>query len=78
MYSLTLPFAFIPHMGYWSVFLVGFTFYTLVSIALIAEEIEDPFGLDVNDLPLDELCNMIKENVEEISRDVPEETTQKY
>jgi putative membrane protein len=38
----------------------------LLSVELIAEEIEDPFGTDVNDLPTDELADKIKDNVEEI------------
>ena len=33
---------------------------------LIAEEIEEPFGLDENDLPTDELSEKISENVREI------------
>ena len=32
----------------------------------IAEEIENPFGLDANDLPLDELCKNIKRTTTEI------------
>jgi putative membrane protein len=35
-------------------------------VELIAEEIEDPFGVDENDLPLDALCDTIEENVSEI------------
>ena len=41
-------------------------FYFLMSVELISEEIEDPFGKDVNDLPLDEICVKIKKNVSEI------------
>ena len=33
---------------------------------MIAEEIEDPFGTDANDLPTDDIYITIKENVEEI------------
>ena len=33
---------------------------------ILAEEIEDPFGTDENDLPTDDLCDKIKDNVEEI------------
>ena len=33
---------------------------------MIAEEIEDPFGTDVNDLPVDSIANKIKNNIEEI------------
>jgi len=41
-------------------------FFTLLSIELIAEEIEDPFGSDVNDLPTNVLSEKIRNNVEEI------------
>ena len=41
-------------------------FYTMIGIELIAEEIEDPFGTDVNDLPVDDLEDKIRLNVEEI------------
>jgi putative membrane protein len=33
---------------------------------ILAEEIEDPFGTDTNDLPLDEICLRIEENVSQI------------
>ncbi|MDH5607988.1 MAG: hypothetical protein OEY56_00785 [Cyclobacteriaceae bacterium] len=66
IYSITLPVSFIWDFGYWSVAIVLLTFYFLVSVELIAEEIEDPFGSDINDLPLNELCVKIKRNVFEI------------
>jgi putative membrane protein len=40
--------------------------FVLLSVELIAEEIEDPFGRDINDLPLDELAAKIRDNVREI------------
>lgn len=66
IYVLTLPFGFIPDFGYWTIAVTSFVFYVFVSIELIAEEIEDPFGLDDNDLPTDELSLKIKGNIEEI------------
>jgi putative membrane protein len=33
---------------------------------LIAEEIEEPFGADQNDLPMDRLCKTIEKTVREI------------
>ena len=33
---------------------------------VLAEEIEDPFGTDDNDLPTDQLCTTIKNNVDEV------------
>ncbi len=66
IYCATLPMAFIGEFGYWSILLVVVSFYFLMSVELISEEIEDPFGKDINDLPLDELCIKIKKNIIEI------------
>jgi putative membrane protein len=41
-------------------------FYVLASLELIAEEIEDPFGLDSNDLPMQKIAENIRHNVEDI------------
>lgn len=66
IYVLTLPFGFAFSLGYIAVPVVMFIFYVLASLELIAEEIEDPFGKDSNDLPMERLAQMIKRNVEEI------------
>lgn len=66
IYSITLPVSFIWEVKYWSIPIVMLAFYFLLSVELIAEEIEDPFGKDVNDLPLNELCVKIKRNIAEI------------
>ncbi|MFM9945649.1 MAG: bestrophin family protein [Bacteroidia bacterium] len=65
-YTMFMPFAYVSNLGYYVVPLVVFIFYVLASIELIAEEIENPFGDDDNDLPLDQLCDGIKKSVEEI------------
>lgn len=62
----TVPLSFVPIFGYYSVFASVFVFYVLVSMEILAEEIEDPFGRDENDLPTDNLCQKIKANVREI------------
>lgn len=66
IYSITLPVSFLWDVRYWTIPIVMLAFYFLVSIELIAEEIEDPFGTDINDLPLNELCLKIKININEI------------
>lgn len=66
LYILTMPLGFITSFAYWTVPVVIFVFYVLVSIELIAEEIEDPFGVDSNDLPMEEMALRIKQNVKEI------------
>lgn len=66
IYILTLPFGFVTIAEYMTVPIVVLISYVLLSVELIAEEIEDPFGTDVNDLPTDELSVKIKDNVKEI------------
>ena len=68
LYCLTLPFGFIGQLGWFAIPIVLIVFYTMVGIELIGEEIEDPFGLDENDLPVEELCYKIKANIEEIRK----------
>lgn len=66
IYVFTLPFGLIPDFKYWSIPVVMFVFYVLVSLEILAEEIEDPFGKDDNDLPTDELAGKIEDSVGEI------------
>ena len=66
LYVVTLPLGFVTTFGWWAVPVVMLVFYILVSVELIAEEIEDPFGVDENDLPLDDMCNTIRANTDEI------------
>jgi len=66
LYVITLPLAFVNHFGYWAAFISTFVFFALVSMEVLAEEIEDPFGVDDNDLPTDEIAEKIKGNCKEI------------
>ena len=66
LFITTLPFAFLPTYGYWTIAIVTLLLYVLMSIELLAEEIEDPFGSDINDLPTDELSVKIEQNVRSI------------
>jgi putative membrane protein len=66
IYLITLPMAFVTTSGYITVPIVMLVTFVLLSVELIAEEIEDPFGRDINDLPTDELAEKITGNVREI------------
>lgn len=66
IYITTLPLAFVTIFGYLSALIATFIFYVFVSIEVLAEEIEDPFGKDDNDLPTDMLCDKIRSNVKEV------------
>ena len=66
IYVLTLPFGYVFNLGYFVIPVVVFIFYVLASLELIAEEIEDPFGTDINDLPTKKMAENIKKHVEEL------------
>jgi len=66
IYVATLPFGFVFSLGYWVIPIVGFIFYVLASLELIAEEIEDPFGADENDLPLGKMARGIQVHIHEL------------
>jgi putative membrane protein len=66
VYALLLPFSLIATLDWWSALVVGLIFYFMMAIVIIAEEIEDPFGHDPNDLPVDDIANNIKNNLDEI------------
>ena len=66
IYVLTLPFGYVFSLGYYVIPVVVFIFYVLASLELIAEEIEDPFGTDANDLPTRKMAENIKKHIEEL------------
>lgn len=66
IYTVTMPFAFVASYGYWTILVTLFVLYAFVSLEMIAEEIEDPFGRDPNDLPTDNLAEKIAANVKSI------------
>ena len=65
-YVMTLPFGYAFSLGYFTAPVVVFIFYVLASLELIAEEIEDPFGGDANDLPTKKIADNIQKHVEEL------------
>ena len=66
IYIMTLPFGYVDSLEYFVIPVVGMVFYVMASLELIAEEIEDPFGYDANDLPLEKLASNIQKHVGEI------------
>lgn len=66
LYTASLPLALLEFFGYYTAIIATLVFYILVSMEVLAEEIEDPFGMDDNDLPTHELSVKIQENVKEL------------
>ena len=67
-YCLTIPFVFVDEFGVWTAIVVGLVAFTVFGIEEIGLEIENPFGRDPNDLPLDGICAGVKEHVEGVLR----------
>jgi ion channel-forming bestrophin family protein len=65
-YVMTMPFGFAISLGYYVIPVVIFVFYVLASLELIAEEIEDPFDGDTNDVPTEKIAANIHKHVFEI------------
>lgn len=65
-YILSLPLGFPLTLGYFTIPVVAFISYVLGSLEMIAEEIEDPFGKDENDLPMHRMGETISRNVKDI------------
>jgi len=65
-FVMSLPLTWAFELHYYIIPIIAFVLYVLASIELIAEEIENPFGFDENDLPLETLANNIKKHINEI------------
>ena len=65
IYCLILPFDFVKDLGWWTGIFVAIVSFSLFGIEQIGVEIENPFGYDYNDLPLDQICRNIEKNIEE-------------
>ena len=55
-----LPFAFVDDLRYLTPLISAFISYTFLSLEYVAEEIEEPFGTEPNDLALNAMCTTIE------------------
>ncbi len=66
LYCLSLPFQMVGSVGWWTGPVVILISFTLFGIEAIGIEIENPFGHDPNDLPLDAICATMLRNIEDL------------
>ncbi|AMO49406.1 bestrophin family ion channel [Kosakonia oryzendophytica] len=60
LFCIMLPFALVVDLHFMTPFVSVLISYTFISLDTLAEELEDPFGEEDNDLPLDAICNAIE------------------
>jgi ion channel-forming bestrophin family protein len=66
LYCFALPFQMVKDLHWWTVPVVGVVAFALFGIEAIGLEIENPFGYDANDIPLDSLCRKLHSDIEEL------------
>ncbi len=66
IYCLYLPFPIVKDLQWWTGPVVGLISFTVLGVEEIGSEIEEPFGHDPNDLPLDAICNTMRRNIEDL------------
>ena len=63
LYCFLLPFGLVDSIGLMTPFVVALVAYTFFGLDALGDEIEEPFGKDENDLPLETLCHTIEHNL---------------
>ncbi len=66
-YVMALPVANVVNLGCFMIPITMFVYYVLLSLELIAEEIEDPFNNDENDIPMEAISQNIEGSINLIS-----------
>ncbi len=66
LYCFTLPFQIVNDSQWMTAPIVALISFTVFGIEEIGIEIENPFGYDANDLPLDRICHTMKVNIEDL------------
>lgn len=65
LYCFLLPFGLVDSIGFMTPGVVAIVAYTFFGLDALGDEIEEPFGLNENDLPLDTLSRTIEINLRE-------------
>ncbi len=65
-YSFLLPLGLVATLGAITPLIVAFVAYTFLALEALAEELQDPFGTEPNDLALDAMTNMIESALREM------------
>jgi putative membrane protein len=65
-YFMILPWLLVPTVDNYTVYMVAFGAYFVTALEFLAEEVEEPFGNQANDLPLDTICKTIEDSVADV------------
>jgi putative membrane protein len=68
LWLVGLPFAYLPFVGLWSIIICAVVSYQVLGFEDIGVEIEQPFGNDYNDIPMDQLGQVLYDQLHSIHR----------
>ncbi|MFV5523952.1 bestrophin family protein [Acinetobacter variabilis] len=72
-FCFILPFSLEASLGLWTPILVGLIAYMLLGLDELSAELEEPFGFQDNDLPLDFIVRLIeRETLSSLGQELPE------
>ena len=72
-FCFILPFSLEASLGLWTPILVGLIAYMLLGLDELSAELEEPFGFQDNDLPLDSIVRLIeRETLSSLGQKLPE------
>jgi putative membrane protein len=71
IYLVTMPWGLVADLSWFTVPTMMLVAYFMIGMESIAEDVEQPFGFDRDDLPLDEICATIEKSVGQL---LPSET----
>ncbi|MDJ0557414.1 MAG: bestrophin family ion channel [Microcoleaceae cyanobacterium MO_207.B10] len=67
IYCFAIPFQCVAELSWWTIPVTGIISFALLGVEAIGLEIENPFGYDYNDLPLDKIATKMIEDIQEIT-----------
>ena len=68
---IVVPLGMVETLKWWTGPAIMFVSFIFLTIHEIGSEIEEPFGHDSNDLPLDFICETVTSNVEDLIQAEP-------
>jgi ion channel-forming bestrophin family protein len=71
VYCMLLPFGLVDSIGSMTPLVVAFVCYTFFALEALSDEIEEPFGMMSNDLPLDAMVAGVDASLREMLGEVP-------
>lgn len=71
LYCFFVPFGLASSVGWFSPFFAALVAYTFFGLDAVSEELENPFGCEQNDLPLNALCRINEISVAEALGELP-------